>query len=167
MLGSVVTSARSSNSVNLNLRTLAEAGTSPWLDLLRRSLMTDGELARLVAEDKPLDVASVASFFVSRVDTAVDKRLEASGHEELCGKPAIANARLVYRTIERIFSGPRSEALRHAGAHVQRPLWASTGVKNPRYPDTMFEDAMTRLLAGIDERRRAIASPSDGSPRTA
>jgi transaldolase len=99
-------------------------------------------LERRMAEDKSLDVASVASFFVSRVDTAVDKRLEASGHEELYGKAAIANARLAYRRFEQIFSGPRWEALRHAGAHHQRPLWASTGVKNPRYPDTMYVDEL-------------------------
>jgi len=93
-----------------------------------------------LAEQKSLDVASVASFFVSRVDTAVDKRLEASGHQELLGKAAIANARLAYKTFEEIFSGPRWEALHHAGAHYQRPLWASTGVKNPKYQDTMYVD---------------------------
>lgn len=99
-------------------------------------------LERRLAEDKSLDVASVASFFVSRVDTAVDKRLEASGHDELYGKAAVANARLAYKRFEQIFSGPRWEALRHAGAHYQRPLWASSGVKNPRYPDTMYVDEL-------------------------
>jgi transaldolase len=54
----------------------------------------------------------------------------------------VANARHAYRTFERIFSGPRWDALHHAGAHVQRPLWASTGVKNPRYPDTMYVDEL-------------------------
>jgi transaldolase len=97
-------------------------------------------LERRLAEDKHLRVASVASFFVSRVDTAVDKRLEASGHPELFGKAAVANARLAYRTFEEIFSGPRWDALHHAGAHVQRPLWASTGTKNDRYPDTKYVD---------------------------
>jgi transaldolase len=99
-------------------------------------------LERRHAEGKPLDVASVASFFVSRVDTAVDKRLEASGHSELFGKAAIANARHAYQRFEAIFSGPRWEGLHHAGAHVQRPLWASTGVKNERYPDTMYIDEL-------------------------
>jgi transaldolase len=99
-------------------------------------------LERRHAEGKPLGVASVASFFVSRVDTAVDKRLEASGDTELLGKAAIANARLAYRKFEQIFSGPRWDALHHAGAHVQRPLWASTGVKDPRYPDTMYVDEL-------------------------
>jgi transaldolase len=97
-------------------------------------------LERRLAEQKSLDVASVASFFVSRVDTAVDKRLQDSGHEELLGTAAIANARLAYKRFEEIFSGPRWEALHHAGAHYQRPLWASTGVKNPKYKDTMYVD---------------------------
>jgi transaldolase len=99
-------------------------------------------LERRLAEGKSLDVRSVASFFVSRVDTAVDKRLEKLGREDLFGKAGVANARHAYRTFERIFSGPRWDALHHAGAHVQRPLWASTGVKNPRYPDTMYVDEL-------------------------
>jgi transaldolase/glucose-6-phosphate isomerase len=99
-------------------------------------------LERRLGEDKPLNVASVASFFVSRIDTAADKRLEALGREDLFGKAAIANARRAYRSFQRLFSGPRWDALRHAGAHVQRPLWASTGVKNPRYPDTMYVDEL-------------------------
>jgi transaldolase len=97
-------------------------------------------LEKRLSAGESLDVASVASFFVSRVDTAADKRLEGSGHEELLGKAAIANARLAYRKFEEVFSGPRWEALHHAGAHVQRPLWASTGVKNERYADTMYVD---------------------------
>jgi transaldolase len=99
-------------------------------------------LQRRLAEDLPLSVASVASFFVSRVDTAVDKRLEASGHHDLRGTAAIANARLAYRRFEELFSGHRWQPLADAGAHVQRPLWASTGVKNPDYPDTMYVDEL-------------------------
>ncbi len=99
-------------------------------------------LERRQAEGKPLDVASVASFFVSRVDTAVDKLLEASGHEELYGKAAIANARVAYRSFEAVLASPRWEGLHHGGAHPQRPLWASTGVKNERYPDTMYVDEL-------------------------
>ncbi len=100
-------------------------------------------LERRLAEEKPLRVGSVASFFVSRVDTAVDKRLEGGAHEDLFGKAAIANARLAYQKFEELFSGPRWEPLHHAGAHVQRPLWASTGVKNlERYPDTMYVDEL-------------------------
>ncbi len=95
-------------------------------------------LERRQSEGKSLDVASVASFFVSRVDSAVDKRLEASGHEELYGKAAIANARMAYRMFETVLASPRWEGLHHGGAHPQRPLWASTGVKNDRYADTMY-----------------------------
>ena len=80
----------------------------------------------------------MASFFVSRIDSSVDKRLEGTDHEARKGTAAIANARNAYRSFQRIFSGGRWEALHHGGAHVQRPLWASTGVKNPDYRDTMY-----------------------------
>jgi len=99
-------------------------------------------LEQRLAEGKSLDVHSVASFFVSRVDTAIDKRLSELGHEELAGKAAIANARAAYHRFQEIFSGPRWEVLHDAGAAVQRPLWASTGVKNPHYPDTMYVDEL-------------------------
>jgi transaldolase len=82
---------------------------------------------------------SVASFFVSRVDTEIDKRLEAAGApSDLLGKAGIANARLAYKAFEEFFVGERWQALLDAGANPQRPLWASTGVKNPDYPDTMY-----------------------------
>jgi transaldolase len=84
--------------------------------------------------------ASVASFFVSRVDTKVDKALEGADREDLKGKAAVANARIAYESFERIFSGPRWEALAAKGARVQRPLWASTSTKNPAYPDTIYVD---------------------------
>ncbi len=87
------------------------------------------------------DLHSVASFFVSRVDTEVDKRLDATGAdgiEDLRGKAGIANARLAYREFEDVFSSDRFIALKQHGAREQRPLWASTGVKNPAYPDTMY-----------------------------
>jgi transaldolase len=81
----------------------------------------------------------VASFFVSRVDTEIDKRLEAAGAPaELLGKAGVANARLAFQMFEEFFSGPRWEALEAKGARKQRPLWASTGVKNPDYDDTMY-----------------------------
>jgi transaldolase len=86
-------------------------------------------------------IHSVASFFVSRVDTEVDKRLDAIGTEEadaLRGEAAVANARLAYAAFEEVFGGERFQALRAAGAHAQRPLWASTGVKDERYPDTKY-----------------------------
>jgi transaldolase/glucose-6-phosphate isomerase len=99
-------------------------------------------LERRHGEGKTLDVNSVASFFVSRVDTKADRRLAELGREELAGTAAVANARLAYRRFQEIFDGPRWEALRHAGAAVQRPLWASTGVKNPSYPDTKYVDEL-------------------------
>jgi transaldolase len=86
-------------------------------------------------------IASVASFFVSRVDTEIDKRLEKIGTDEalaLRGKAGIANSRLAYAAFQEVFAGPRWEALAAKGARAQRPLWASTGVKNPEYPDTMY-----------------------------
>lgn len=99
-------------------------------------------LERRQQEGLPLDVRSVASFFVSRVDTNVDKKLEALGRSDLAGTAAVANARAAYRRFKEIFSGPRWEALHHAGAAVQRPLWASTGTKNPSYSDTKYVDGL-------------------------
>ncbi len=84
-------------------------------------------------------IASVASFFVSRVDSEIDKRLEKSGADaSLRGQAGIANARLAYEAYERVFGGERWRALEAAGARPQRPLWASTGVKDPSYDDTMY-----------------------------
>lgn len=103
----------------------------------------DGELS---------SVASVASFFVSRVDTAVDSLLEGRIRDDgkdlegLLGKAAIANAKLAYRTFSSTFSGQRFAALRAKGARVQRPLWGSTGTKNPAYSDVRYLD----LLIGPD-----------------
>ncbi len=91
----------------------------------------------------PVDrVASVASFFVSRVDSAVDKALAGSGAEELAGRIAISNSKVVYRRFGQIFSGARWEALAAKGAGVQRVLWASTSTKNPDYPDTLYVDEL-------------------------
>jgi transaldolase len=90
-------------------------------------------------------MGSVASFFVSRVDTEVDKRLEAIGSPEalaMRGKAAIANARLAYQRYEKVFSSPRWQALADAGAHPQRPLWASTSTKNPDYRDVMYVEEL-------------------------
>ncbi|MFD5814058.1 transaldolase [Streptomyces sp. NPDC127038] len=86
-------------------------------------------------------IHSVASFFVSRVDTEVDRRLDALDSpqaHELKGKSAVANARLAYQAYEQVVAEARWQRLAAAGANVQRPLWASTGVKNPHYPDTMY-----------------------------
>ncbi len=93
----------------------------------------------------PARVASVASFFISRVDSEVDARLAAIGTPEalaLRGKAAIAQAKLAYQAFRHTFSGPRWEALAAEGAVVQRPLWASTSTKNPAYPDTMYVDEL-------------------------
>jgi transaldolase len=93
-------------------------------------------------------IHSVASFFVSRVDTEIDKRLEKIGSEEalnLRGQAGVANARLAYAAYQEVFdSGQRFQALKADGARVQRPLWASTGVKNPDYSDTLY---VTELVA--------------------
>src|SRR3954452_10228727 len=95
-------------------------------------------MERRLEAGRPLDRHSVASFFVSRVDTEVDKRLEAMGNTELQGRAGLANARAAYQAFQRIFEGERFAALREAGCPVQRPLWASTGVKNPAYPSTLY-----------------------------
>jgi transaldolase/glucose-6-phosphate isomerase len=99
-------------------------------------------MERRHAEGKSLDVHSVASFFVSRVDTEIDKRLEKLGREDLQGKAGVANAQAAYQAFKNIFEGERFAKLREAGCPVQRPLWASTGVKNPKYPDTMYVDEL-------------------------
>ena len=90
-------------------------------------------------------VASVASFFISRVDSEVDRRLDAIGTDEalaLRGTAAVAQGKLAYQLFREAFSGPRWEALAARGARVQRPLWASTSTKNPAYPDTLYVDEL-------------------------
>jgi transaldolase len=95
-------------------------------------------------------VASVASFFISRVDTEVDRRIEAAAPSSdagdallgLRGKAAVAQAQLAYQLFTERFAGPRWEALAAKGAHVQRPLWASTSTKNPAYPDLAYVDSL-------------------------
>jgi transaldolase len=125
-------------------------------------------------------IGSVASFFVSRVDTVVDKALEKIGNTELLGKIAIANAKVAYAIFHEIFSGDRWDRLAAAGARVQRVLWASTGTKNPNYADTLYVNeligrdtvntlppatlnsfldhgtAAETLTAGVDEARRQL-----------
>jgi len=108
-------------------------------------------LERRAAEGKPVDhIASVASFFVSRVDTMIDADLEYRARhsapaekadlENLCGKAAIANAKLAYQRFKEIFHGDGFAALKAKGAQVQRQLWASTGTKNPKYSDVLYLD---------------------------
>jgi transaldolase len=103
-----------------------------FLEGMERARMAGHDLSR---------IGSVASFFVSRVDTEVDKRLDKMGGEAakgMRGKAAVANARLAYQRYEQIFGSERWEALKRAGARPQRPLWASTGVKDPAYDDTLY-----------------------------
>jgi transaldolase len=98
-------------------------------------------LERRVEDGKPIDdLHSVASFFVSRVDTAVDKRLPEGS--PLRGKAAIANAKLAYQDFLGVTAGDRWQALARHGANVQRPLWASTGTKNPEYSDVLYVDEL-------------------------
>jgi transaldolase/glucose-6-phosphate isomerase len=111
-------------------------------------------LEKLAREGKPLDrIASVASFFVSRIDTMTDQQLEAKLPgaksadekqllESLRGKTAIANAQLAYVKFKEICSGARFQVLAQKGARVQRMLWASTGTKNPQYSDTLYVDTL-------------------------
>jgi len=87
-------------------------------------------------------IASVASFFISRVDSAVDAALENAGNAELQGEIATDSAKVAYARFREIFSGQRWQALAEKGARVQRPLWASTGTKNPAYPDTLYIDGL-------------------------
>ncbi|MEU6808538.1 transaldolase [Streptomyces sp. NPDC046831] len=100
------------------------------------------------AREKGLDLSqihSVASFFVSRVDTEIDKRIDALGTDEakaLRGKAGVANARLAYQAFEEVFASERWTALEKAGANKQRPLWASTGVKDKAYKDTMYVEEL-------------------------
>ena len=102
-------------------------------------------LERRLAAGLSVDsVASVASFFVSRVDTEIDKRLQEMGGTavSLCGTAAVAQARLAWQLAASRYAGPRWEHLAAAGARAQRPLWASTSTKNPSYPDTMYVDEL-------------------------
>lgn len=121
-----------------NYEQVAEA----YIRGLERRAAEGGEVGR---------IASVASFFVSRVDTAVDSELESLARataspeerrriEGMCGKAAIANAKLAYQKFKEIFHGERFRSLRERGAMVQRPLWASTGTKNPNYSDVLYVD---------------------------
>jgi transaldolase len=141
-------------------------------------------IERLIAEGgDPRGVYSVASFFVSRIDTEADRRLdEIGGHDELKGKLAIANAKLAYEHYRESFAGPRWDFLAAKGATPQRVLWASTSTKNPAYPDTLYVeeligqdtintmpeetirayqdhgDPKPRLQEGLDEARRVFAA---------
>jgi transaldolase/glucose-6-phosphate isomerase len=131
-------------------------------------------LERRLEAGESIDIRSVASFFVSRVDSEVDKRLEQSGNADLQGIAAIANARAAYMRFKEIFEGDRFAKLRDAGAAVQRPLWASTGVKNPHYPDTKYVDSLVAphtvntmpmpTLLAVAERGEITGATADQDP---
>ena len=110
-----------------------EAVTEAYITGLERLVKAGGD---------PSQVASVASFFLSRIDSAVDQALGELGEEELQGKIAIASAKVTYARFGEVFGGARWQALAAKGARVQRPLWASTSTKNPDYPDTMYVDSL-------------------------
>jgi transaldolase len=117
-------------------------------------------------------IASVASFFVSRVDTKVDPMIERAGRPDLRGTIAIANACLAYAAFERVFRGPRWEALAARGARVQRPLWASTSTKDPALPDVYYVEALIaphtvntlppETFAAYRDHGRPVARIADG-----
>lgn len=124
--------------VNINITLLFslasyEAVVEAYLGGLERLIENGGD---------PAGVASVASFFVSRVDVAVDEALASTDDDDLAGTIAIANAKLAYARFRELFSGERWAALEHRGARPQRLLWASTGTKDPAYPDTLYVDAL-------------------------
>jgi transaldolase/glucose-6-phosphate isomerase len=138
-----------SEGINVNVTLLFsldayEQAANAYIAGLERRAAAGGDLSR---------VASVASFFLSRVDTLVDRRLEAlireteddaarAGMESLLGKAAIANAKLAYARFKSIFGAPRFQTLKEKGARVQRPLWASTGTKSPNYSDVMYVEPL-------------------------
>jgi transaldolase len=135
-LGAIEESIARGKSINVTLIfSLAryEAVAEAYIRGLERLLESGGD---------PTTVFSVASFFVSRVDTEADRRLDEIGKPELKGKLAIANARLAYERYKAIFSGPRWEALAAGGATTQRCLWASTSTKNPEYRDVMYVEEL-------------------------
>lgn len=110
-----------------------EAVVEAYLLGLEKRAASGGDVSR---------VASVASFFISRVDVAVDELLASAGNSSLQGKIGIANAAAAYDRFQQQFSGKRWQTLAGKGARVQRPLWASTGTKNPSYPDTLYVDRL-------------------------
>jgi transaldolase len=114
--------------------------------LERYSEVIDAFIAGMVqAKSAGLDLSSihsVASFFISRIDSAVDKELKAIGNQDLLGKVAVANAHRAYSLFLEKFDQPAWKALEESGALVQRPLWASTGVKDPTYSDTLYVDTL-------------------------
>jgi transaldolase/glucose-6-phosphate isomerase len=151
--------------INVNVTLLFDRG---MYESVARAYI-EGLEARVAAGKSVAGVASVASFFVSRIDAAVDALLAGRPEEpELVGKVAIANAKLAYRSYEHIFAGGAWEALKKAGAQTQRVLWASTGTKNPKYRDVLYVEELIgpetvntvppETLAGFRDHGRVRAS---------
>ncbi|MGC8723961.1 MAG: bifunctional transaldolase/phosoglucose isomerase [Acidobacteriota bacterium] len=137
-------------------------------------------LRGLARAERPERVASVASFFVSRVDTAVDEALEAVGSEEalaLRGRIAVANAKMAYRRFRELFHGKAFQPFAQKGAHAQRPLWASTSTKNPAYRDVLYVEELIgadtvntlppETLAAFRDHGKPRASLSEGMDQAA
>ncbi|MEW1959214.1 transaldolase [Kineococcus sp. NPDC059986] len=140
-LGAITTALSEGISVNVTLIFSLDRYRA-----VMQAFLTGLEQAKVNGHDLST-IESVASFFVSRVDTEIDRRLEEIGTDEakaLRSKAGLANARLAYQAYEEVFSTPRWQVLKEAGARPQRPLWASTGVKNPDLPDTLY---VTGLVA--------------------
>ena len=127
-----------SEGININVTLLFAVGmyekvAEAYMRGLERLAERGGDLSK---------VSSVASFFVSRVDTKVDARLDEKGVQEIRGKIGIANAKMAYRRFQELFGTDRWEKLAEQGARVQRPLWGSTSTKDPAYPDTLYVDSL-------------------------
>ena len=134
-----------SQGINLNItlifsleryRQVAEA----YIEALEELALANKSSGKTSGDSALAGVTGVASFFVSRVDTEVDNRLNDLGNSEHQGKAAIAQAKLAYQAFQELFSGPRWDRLAALGARPQRPLWASTSTKNPAYPETLYVD---------------------------
>lgn len=134
---------RSAIAAGINVNVTLIFGLDRYRDVMEAYV--SGLEDRLAAGGDVAGVASVASFFVSRVDTEIDARLEALGSPSalaMRGRAAVAQAQLAYDDFRRVFAGDRWHALAARGAAVQRPLWASTSTKNPAYPDTLYVDSL-------------------------
>jgi transaldolase len=161
-LAAITTSIAQGISVNVTLIFSPEryrAVMDAYLSGLEQRVQDGGSLS---------GIESVASFFVSRVDTEIDKRLENAGADpSLKGKAALANAQLAYQAYEEVFSNERWRALEGHGAKPQRPLWASTGVKNPDYPDTLYVSGLIAVDTVNTMPEKTLKAYADhGSPGT-
>jgi transaldolase len=161
-LAAITTSIARGISVNVTLIFSPQryrAVMDAYLSGLEQRLHTGGSLR---------GIESVASFFVSRVDTEIDQRLAKAGADPaLQGKAALANARLAYQAYEEVFSSDRWRALQAQGATPQRPLWASTGVKNPDYPDTLYVSGLVAAdTVNTMPEKTLKAYAEHGSPGT-